>query len=135
MRGGVASIASRGGVCAARGRGGRRPGLGRSPRVLTPREERSFWLHRLHSLAGIIPIGSFVAFHLYENYSALKGADHYNEVSRALQNLPFSLALEIAVIGVPVFFHGIYGLFITATAAPNEKPYARNWMYNLQRAS
>jgi len=103
--------------------------------VLAPREERNFWLHRLHSLAGIVPIGGFLAFHLYENYAALKGADHYNEVARKLQVMPFSLALEIAVIGVPIFFHGIYGLFITATAAPNQKSYIRNWMYNLQRVS
>ncbi len=103
--------------------------------MLTPRGERNFWLHRLHSLAGIVPIGGFVAFHLYENYAALKGADHYNEVAHKLQVMPFALALEIAVIGVPIFFHGIYGLFITATAGPNEKPYVRNWMYNLQRVS
>ncbi len=103
--------------------------------MLAPRDERNFWLHRLHSLAGIIPIGGFVAFHLYENYAALKGAEHYNEVARKLQVMPFSLALEIAVIGVPIFFHGIYGLFITATAAPNQKSYVRNWMYNLQRVS
>ena len=103
--------------------------------MLAPREERNFWLHRLHSLAGIIPIGGFVAFHLYENYAALRGAEHYNEVARKLQVMPFSLALEIAVIGVPIFFHGIYGLFITATAAPNQKSYVRNWMYNLQRVS
>jgi succinate dehydrogenase / fumarate reductase cytochrome b subunit len=98
-------------------------------------DERSFWLRRLHSLAGIVPIGGFLAFHLYENYSALRGADHYNEVARRLQNLPLAVALEVAVIGVPIFFHGIYGLFITATAAPNALPHRRNWMYALQRAT
>ena len=103
--------------------------------MLSAAEERNFWLHRLHSLAGIVPIGGFVAFHFYENYSALRGAEHYNEVAHALQVLPFSLALEIAVILVPIFFHGIYGLFITATAAPNAKSYRRNWMYTLQRVS
>jgi succinate dehydrogenase / fumarate reductase cytochrome b subunit len=103
--------------------------------VLTRADERSFWLHRLHSLAGIVPIGGFVAFHLYENYAALRGAEHYNEVSRALQTLPFALALEIGVILVPILFHGIYGLFITATAAPNPVSHRRNWMYNLQRVS
>jgi len=101
--------------------------------VLTKAEERNFWLHRIHSLSGIVPIGGFLAFHLYENYSALRGAEHYNEVSLALQRLPFALALEIAVIMVPIFFHGIYGLFVTATASPNAKTYRRNWMYNLQR--
>lgn len=101
--------------------------------MLTKAEERNFWLHRIHSLTGIVPIGGFLAFHLYENYSALRGAEHYNEVSLALQRLPFALALEIAVIMVPIFFHGIYGLFITSTAAPNSLSYRRNWMYTLQR--
>jgi succinate dehydrogenase / fumarate reductase cytochrome b subunit len=103
--------------------------------VLTKAEERNFWLHRLHSLSGIVPIGGFVAFHFYENYAALRGAEHYNEVAHTLQVMPFALALEIAVIMVPIFFHGIYGLFITATASPNARTYRRNWMYNLQRVS
>jgi len=103
--------------------------------MLSRADERTFWLRRLHSLSGIVPIGGFVAFHLYENYSALRGADHYNEVAHALQVLPFSLALEIAVILVPIFFHGVYGLFVTATASPSARPYRRNWMYNLQRVT
>ena len=101
--------------------------------MLTKTEERNFWLHRIHSLAGIVPIGGFIAFHFYENYSALRGAEHYNEVAHALRVMPFSLILEIAVIIVPIFFHGIYGLFITATAKPNNQPYRRNRMYSLQR--
>ncbi len=103
--------------------------------MLSRAEERNFWLHRLHSLSGIVPIGGFVAFHLYENYAALRGAEHYNEVAHTLQVMPFALALEIAVIMVPIFFHGIYGLFITATASPNARTYRRNWMYNLQRVT
>ncbi len=103
--------------------------------MLSRAEERNFWLHRIHSLTGIIPIGGFIAFHFYENYAAMRGAEHYNEVAHALQVMPFSLALEIAVILVPILFHGIYGLFITTTASPNAKSYRRNWMYNLQRVT
>lgn len=100
-------------------------------------EERHFWLRRLHSLSGIVPVGGFLAFHLYENYSATRGAAHYNEMVRRLQEVPFALALEIAVIAVPLFFHGIYGLFITGTARPNVvgNRYVRNWMYFLQRVT
>lgn len=103
--------------------------------MLSRAEERNFWLHRIHSLAGLLPIGGFVAFHFFENYSATRGAEHYNEVAHALQELPFSLALEISVILVPILFHGIYGLFITATASPVAKSYRRNWMYDLQRVT
>jgi succinate dehydrogenase cytochrome b subunit len=98
-------------------------------------EERHFWLRRLHSLSGIVPIGGFLAFHLWENYSATRGEAVYNETARALQQLPFALALEISIIALPIFFHGIYGLFITGTSRPNvaTNRYVRNWMYTLQR--
>lgn len=96
-----------------------------------------FWLRRLHSLSGIVPIGGFLAFHLYENYTATRGAEAYNEVTRKLQSLPFAVALEIFVIALPLVFHGVYGLFLTSTAKPNvfSNPYVRNAMYLLQRVT
>jgi succinate dehydrogenase / fumarate reductase cytochrome b subunit len=98
---------------------------------------RHFWLRRLHSLSGIVPIGGFLAFHLYENLQATRGADAYNEMTHKLQTVPFALALEIFVIAIPLLFHGVYGLFITSTAKPNtiSNPYLRNAMYFLQRAT
>ncbi len=103
---------------------------------MTP-EERHFWLRRLHSLSGIVPVGGFLAFHLYENYSATLGAAAYNTMTRKLQETRFALALEIAVIIVPLLFHGVYGLFVTGTARPNvtSNRYVRNWMYFLQRVT
>jgi succinate dehydrogenase / fumarate reductase cytochrome b subunit len=99
--------------------------------------DRHFWLRRLHSLSGIVPIGGFLAFHLYENYAATKGADAYNEMTHRLQTVPFAVALEIFVIALPIVFHGIYGLFLTSTARPNPiaQPDLRNLMYFLQRAT
>ena len=99
--------------------------------------ERHFWLRRLHSLSGIVPIGGFLAFHLYENFQATRGADAYNAMTRHLQDLPFAVALEILVIAVPLLFHGVYGLFITGTARPNviSNRYLRNWMYFIQRVT
>ena len=99
--------------------------------------ERHFWLRRLHSLSGIVPIGGFLAFHLYENYTATRGADAYNRMTRTLQDLPFAVAIEVVIIVVPLLFHGIYGLFVTSTARPNviSYPYVRNWMYFIQRAT
>jgi succinate dehydrogenase / fumarate reductase, cytochrome b subunit len=103
---------------------------------LTP-EERHFWLRRLHSLSGIVPVGGFLAFHLYENYSATLGPAAYNTMTRNLQETRFALALEIAVIIFPLLFHGVYGLFVTGTARPNviSNRYVRNWMYFLQRVT
>jgi succinate dehydrogenase / fumarate reductase, cytochrome b subunit len=97
--------------------------------------ETQFWLRRLHSLSGVVPIGGFLAFHLYENFSATRGAEAYNETARRLQEMPFALLLEIGVLAVPIFFHGIYGLFITAESRPNPvtNPFLRNMLYTLQR--
>ena len=97
--------------------------------------ERHFWLRRLHSLSGIVPIGGFLAFHLWENYSATKGPDAYNEMTRTLQRVPFAVVLEIAVIALPLAFHAIYGLFVTSTGSANliSSRYLRNWMYFSQR--
>jgi len=102
-----------------------------------PAADRHFWLRRLHSLSGIVPIGGFLAFHLYENYQATLGSRAYNEMTHKLQTLPFAIAMEILIIAVPLLFHGIYGLFITGTAKPNliRNPYLRNFMYFLQRAT
>jgi succinate dehydrogenase / fumarate reductase cytochrome b subunit len=99
--------------------------------------DRHFWLRRLHSLTGIVPIGGFLAFHLYENYVATRGAEAYNEMTHKLQTLPFAVALEIFVIALPIVFHGVYGLFVTSTAKPNPVAYTygRNWMYFLQRVT
>ena len=99
--------------------------------------DRHFWLRRLHSLSGIVPIGGYLAFHLWENYKATQGAEAYNEAARTLQETPFAIVLEILVIALPILFHGIYGLFVTGTARPNpfSNGYLRNVMYTLQRVT
>jgi succinate dehydrogenase / fumarate reductase cytochrome b subunit len=99
--------------------------------------DRHFWLRRLHSLTGIVPVGGFLAFHLYENFRSVEGAESYNEMTRRLQTVPFAVWIEIFVIALPLLFHGVYGLFLTTTAKPNalSNRYTRNWMYFLQRAT
>lgn len=77
-------------------------------------------LRRLHSISGVVPVGGFVAFHLYLNAQAARGADAYNAMAARLQALPLAVALEIFVIALPIFFHGVYGLFVTATARPGD---------------
>lgn len=101
------------------------------------RADREFWARRLHSLSGIVPIGGFLAFHLFENYQATRGAEAYNEMTHKLQTLPFAVGAEILIIAVPLIFHGVYGLFVTGTASPNPiaNRYFRNFMYTLQRVT
>ncbi len=95
------------------------------------------WLRRLHSISGVVPVGAFLAFHLYVNSSAARGADAYNATVRRLQQLPLSVFAEIACIFLPLAFHGVSGLFLTASVPVSaERPTrARRWLAMLQRVT
>jgi len=97
--------------------------------------QRQSWPRRLHSLTGVVPVGVFVAFHLWENSTAARGADAYNEMARRLQDLPFAVAMEVLLILLPLLYHGVYGLFVSSTARPDVAagPFVRRWMFFLQR--
>ena len=75
-------------------------------------------LRRLHSISGIVPVGAFLAFHLWTNTASAGGADAYDAAARRLQQMPFALAAEILLIALPLVFHGVYGLYLAATEPP-----------------
>ena len=93
--------------------------------------------HRLHSASGIFPIGFFLLQHLIANSYALRGPEAYNTVIKVYGGLPFVAVLEVVLIYVPILYHSIYGIWITAYGQANLTKYAygRNWMYFLQRVS
>lgn len=97
--------------------------------------ESDFYLRRLHSLLGIIPVGLFLAQHLVVNHFATRGAEAFNNASDFMGNLPFVLFLEWIIIYIPLMFHAFYGVYIAFTAKSNVKRYGtfRNWMFMLQR--
>ncbi len=99
------------------------------------RDDWHFILRRLHSLTGIIPIGGFLLFHFFENASARHGAAAFDQTVTKIAEMPYLFALEIGVLGLPILFHAIYGLFITSSSRPNVGGYgyARNWAYFFQR--
>jgi succinate dehydrogenase / fumarate reductase, cytochrome b subunit len=70
---------------------------------------------RLHSIAGVVPLGVFLAFHLTINASATNGADAYNATVHRLQQLPLLGAVEILCLLAPLAFHAVGGLFVIAT--------------------
>ncbi len=37
-------------------------------------DDHSFLWRRLHSLSGVLPLGAFLCYHVFENLSALRGA-------------------------------------------------------------
>lgn len=99
-------------------------------------ERNHFLMRRLHSLTGIVPVGGFLLFHLYENFHAWTGgAEAYNEAIRSINSMPLVWALEIFVIFLPLYFHAIYGIYIAADAKNNVSNYGygRNWAFYFQR--
>jgi succinate dehydrogenase / fumarate reductase cytochrome b subunit len=99
-----------------------------------------FFLRRLHSLTGIVPIGAFLLEHFYTNAKAQYGAEAFNQAERDLWGIPYLWAAEILLIALPILFHGIYGLFITYEGntfrpAPGYHLRYRNVAYLLQRVT
>jgi len=96
-------------------------------------DERHWLLRRLHSLSGIVPIGGFLFFHLFENAYVMHGGAAWWKETEFTRTLPFQVAIEATLLWIPILYHAIYGLVITATSAPNDYPYERNYQYTLQR--
>ena len=97
-----------------------------------------FLLRRVHSLLGVVPVGAFLVFHLWENSQSRFGAEHFNtEVVGALAGLNYLPFIEIGLIALPLVFHAVYGLAIVggSRAEPLRYPYLRNRLYWLQRLS
>jgi len=97
-----------------------------------------FLLRRIHSLVGLVPVGAFLLFHLWENSQSRFGQDHYNTyVVEKIQNVNYIFLLEIFVIALPILFHAVYGLVVFWMGRSNVTHYGylRNWMWLLQRLS
>ncbi len=94
-----------------------------------------FLLRRLHSLSGIIPIGAFVAFHLFTNMQMLLGS--FQHEVNWIHSQPALLWMEIFVLWLPIAFHAVLGLIYTFTGKPNSVAYGymANWRYTLQRVT
>ena len=100
-------------------------------------DNRTFVLRRLHSLAGVLPLGVFLLEHLFVNSYALKGPAAYNKMVGTMQSLPYLVLIELIVIVIPLSFHGLYGVWITCSGSTNVGAfsYYRNWMYLWQRVA
>jgi succinate dehydrogenase / fumarate reductase cytochrome b subunit len=94
-----------------------------------------YLLDKLHSLSGVIPIGAYLADHLWSNSYALVSIDKYNQLSRELQTVPWRILIEAGVLWLPILFHGFYGMYIWWQGKSNAlgHPWMANWLYVLQR--
>ena len=94
-----------------------------------------FYLRRLHSLSGIVPVGAFLVEHFASNAFATNGPQSYADQVKFLTGLPFVSILEWGGIYIPLLFHALYGFWIWYRGETNVGSYAwrGNWGYTLQR--
>lgn len=92
-------------------------------------------LRKLHSFAGVFPLGIFLCFHMLLNHSAVWGTEGYDMVGAFMVNMPYKIALETLIIFLPLAFHAIYGVYLafTSRVAVGQYSYFRNWRYTFQR--
>ncbi|MGH7725511.1 MAG: succinate dehydrogenase [Candidatus Eiseniibacteriota bacterium] len=98
---------------------------------------RHFTLRRIHSLVGVLPLGTFLVYHFWFHAQSHLGPAVYDGKLAELYASPFKHVFAWLTVYLPLAYHSIYGIFITREAAPNFLAYGRfrNWMYVLQRAS
>lgn len=103
---------------------------------LFDKSHRPFILRKLHSLSGVLPVGAFMCFHLFENARAQQGQAQFDEAVAGIGHMPFLPVLE-ALILVPLLFHAVYGVKLALEGKPNvgRYTYSRNWMYTIQRTT
>ena len=100
-------------------------------------EKNHYFIRRLHSVFGILPIGLFLTEHLLVNSSSFFGPETYNNTVALLQKIPLLILVELFVIFIPIVFHALYGLWIVYVAKNNilQYRYNRNWLFYLQRVT
>jgi len=98
---------------------------------------RTFLLRKLHQITGIVPLGAFFLVHMYTNSTSMSGAEVFNEHVQDIHHIPYLLFVETFGIFLPLLFHSVYGVIISAEARPNviTYGYGRNWFYFFQRAT
>jgi len=98
-------------------------------------EGQSFFWRRLHSLTGIIPVGTFLVEHFFSNLVAVEGPAAYTKQVAFLAGFPFVFFLELFGIWIPIAYHALYGFYIWFRGDSNVSDYAYtgNWLYTTQR--
>jgi succinate dehydrogenase / fumarate reductase cytochrome b subunit len=104
-------------------------------------DRRGFYLRRLHSLAGIFPIGAYLVAHIFlENVFVLRGGTGFQSIVTFIGAFPapLLLATEVVFIWAPLLFHAGYG-FVRVGQADLENPLRNDhigaYLYTLQRIS
>jgi len=101
--------------------------------------QKHFLARRIHSLLGILPLGGFLFFHLFENSRAIFGPSAYDEMVTTIGGLPYLKFIEWFALFLPILAHGIYGVVIALQARGTLRLGIYNaggtWRFWLQRAT
>ncbi|MCF6228607.1 MAG: succinate dehydrogenase [Planctomycetes bacterium] len=103
--------------------------------TISKADKRHFYLRRLHSLSGVVPVGFFLVQHIYGNMMSMWGRETYDEHVYFLLNQPLLPILELGIIAIPITFHALVGVYFMADMKwnPARYSYAKNWLYTAQR--
>lgn len=96
---------------------------------------KAFLMRKLFQITGIVPLGTFFLVHIYTNSTVMSGEKVFEEHVAGIHHMPYLLFIETFGIFLPLAFHSIYGMFISAESRPNNflYGYGRNWFYTFQR--
>lgn len=97
---------------------------------------RAFVFSRLGSLLAVVPLGVWVVVHLWNNLSAVEGAEPWQRAVTGYDSTA-ALVLSSAIVLVPLLFHTVWGVGRLFTSRPNYPRYSffENLKYLLQRLS
>ena len=99
-------------------------------------QRHEFWIRRLHSLSGLIPVGAFMVVHLAANASIMNGASAFQNIVYQIHSLGDAiLIVEWLFIFLPILFHALLGFVFIFGGHNNTNhyPYRSNFRYRLQR--
>jgi succinate dehydrogenase cytochrome b subunit len=94
-----------------------------------------FWLHRLHSITGILVSAAYLLCFLVPYAAISKGAATFDTLMGAASVLPMLGWSELLFVALPLIFHAAMGVLLLQSSGANVFAYGfyRNWMYLLQR--
>ncbi|MCL6534098.1 MAG: succinate dehydrogenase [Armatimonadetes bacterium] len=100
----------------------------------------NYFLHKLHSLTGIFPVGYYLVQHLFLNSMAAVDPKYFNAVVYFFNEIlpkPVLWGMELFLVILPLLFHSLYGFVITYHGKANIYRYrfSENLAYTLQRVS
>lgn len=97
----------------------------------------TFLMRKLHQITGIVPLGIYFLVHMYTNSTVMSGEKVFEDHVTDIHHLPYLLFVEIFGIFLPLIFHSVYGILISAEARSNlsNYGYGRNWFYVFQRVT